>query len=266
MPTLRQITAPTPLVVAFVVLTLLAIGPLTSVDAFLHRHWVQDFTPELYPFFKVLDSIAGQAVALPVLLAVALPLALAARSWRPLVLVGLVEAAFFGGVGGLKVLFARPAASRGDPVFFNGGIDDMGLHGISYPSGHASEAVLLYGMAVYLLCTQLPVKREMRRALVVVWGGIIALAVSVSYALGFHWVTDLIGGVIAGGLMLHGIIWLDRWHAVRRLTRDPGTPRPGRREPPVRVLAWPAGLDAVNRRQRAERLSGGAGRTPAARG
>lgn len=218
-------TSTSVLALALLGVTLLAAGPLQEMDQAAHGHWAQHLTPGLQPFVQqVLDPIAGQAVCLPVLVAVAGTLAWRHRTWRPLECVAAAEVAFYGGVGLFKVLLARPAPTTDDSDLFDGGLRTLGWSGISYPSGHAAEAVLIYGTAVYLIGRWTTASaRTMRRLRFGV--GVIALnAVAVSYYLGWHWVTDLVGGLLVGGLLLRLLVEADR----RDLWR--GRPRRSRKE------------------------------------
>src|SRR5699024_12417842 len=86
-------------------------------------------------------SAACQVVGLTVLAITAIALRYRRRSWRAIGFAVATESAFFLGVGSLKVLLARPATTLHDPRFFQGGLLDLGSRGISYPSGHAAEAV-----------------------------------------------------------------------------------------------------------------------------
>ncbi|MEN5074615.1 phosphatase PAP2 family protein [Isoptericola cucumis] len=203
--------------------TLLAAGPLQEMDQAAHGHWAQRLTPGLQPFVQqVLDPIAGQAVCLPVLVGVAGTLAWRHRTWRPLECVVAAEVAFYGGVGLFKVLLARPAPTTDDAGLFDGGLQTLGWSGISYPSGHAAEAILIYGTAVYLVGRWTSVSERTLRGLRVGVGAIALNAVAVSYYLGWHWVTDLVGGLLVGGLLLRLLIEADRrdlWRSRPRRAR-----------------------------------------------
>src|SRR3989337_2302385 len=130
MTSLRTETAPG-LVGCCAVVTLLAMGPLQGFDTATTRRWVLDHTPSWEPLVQhVLAPISGQAVCLPVLLLVGAVLARRLRSWRPLLVVLVTELAFYGGIGTIKVAFARPATILGDPRFFSGGVFEHGAHGI----------------------------------------------------------------------------------------------------------------------------------------
>lgn len=199
------------LALVFTVVTIAAAGPLRVWDYKLNRRWLYLANPDLVWFVQqFLDPIAGQIVCLPVLAATAIVLALRRHSWRPIVIAVAAEATFYLGVGTLKILLARPATTLHDPRFFQGGLIEFGGRGISYPSGHASEAVLIYGTVAYLIAAYSTASTRTVRLL---WWGVAAVSVHsviVSFALGWHWATDLIGGLIAGGMFLRLLIWADR--------------------------------------------------------
>lgn len=196
----------------FVVLTVLAAtGPLRGLDHDLQAYWSRRYTPNWHDFLDAVpNAVAGQAVCLPVLAAVAIWLALRHRTWHPVVIALAAEAAFYAGIGGLKVLLARSSPAVGDGSFFSGGFFVHGSYGIAYPSGHAAEAVLIYGAAAYLLRTYAHPDSRMRTRTFWVVLLIAAGAVAVSFYLGFHWPTDLVGGLLAGGLLLRLLVNTDR--------------------------------------------------------
>lgn len=201
---------------AFVLVTLLAAGPLRELDAVLQSYWARQYTPNWRLFLdRVPNAVAGQAVCAPVLAAVAITLGLRHRTWHPVVIAVAAEVAFFVGIGGLKVVLARSSPAAGDGSFFDGGLLVHGWHGVSYPSGHAAEAVLIYGAAAYLLrCYAHPDLRVRHRTFwIVLLIGLNALLVA--FYLGYHWPTDLLGGAVAGGILLRLLVTADRWHASR---------------------------------------------------
>lgn len=209
-----RLTSVPSLALALLAVTALAAGPFLWIDVLLAERWLEGFAPAAIPFAQnVLDRVASQAVSLPVLAAVAIILALRRRTWRPVLLAAGAEASFLLGVGTMKVLLGRGASSAGDPRFFEGGLLEMGSLGIAYPSGHASEAVLMYGMAVHLIAQHTAASPRLIRALQ--WG-VVAICVNtttVSFLLGWHWVSDLVAGLLAGGLFLRLLI---DWDARRR--------------------------------------------------
>ncbi|GAA1712737.1 phosphatase PAP2 family protein [Isoptericola hypogeus] len=198
------------LALALVGVTLLAAGPFQRVDEAAHGFWAQRLTPGLRPFIQgVLDPIAGQAVCLPVLAAVGITLAWRHRTWQPVWCVVAAEGAFYGGVGLLKVVLARPAPTTDDPDLFDGGLRQLGWSGISFPSGHAAEAVLIYGTAVYLVGRWTTASARTLRLLTAGVAAVAVNAVVVSYYLGWHWISDLAGGLLAGGLLLRLLVAAD---------------------------------------------------------
>ncbi|WP_216629945.1 phosphatase PAP2 family protein [Brevibacterium renqingii] len=208
---LSQATSFWALALAFIAVTVIAAGPLRVWDYKLNRRWLYLADPDLVWFAQhILDPIAGQAVCLPVLAITAITLAYRRRSWRPVAFALGTEAAFFLGVGSLKILLARPATTLHDPRFFQGGLLELGDRGISYPSGHAAESVLIYGAVAYLIATYSSASTRTVRLL---WWAVAAIGVNsvvVSFLLGWHWATDLIGGLLAGGLFLRILMTVDR--------------------------------------------------------
>ena len=124
------------------------------------------------------------------------------RSWRPLVLFVTALTMLNATVGSVKLATGRlgPALTTHPRAVFDGG--DI------FPSGHTSNAVVIFGVLAMVAV-------EHRRAM-------IALAVFVSTTVGLstifldtHWVTDVLGGWLAGALVLLALpatyAVLERW-------------------------------------------------------
>jgi membrane-associated phospholipid phosphatase len=124
------------------------------------------------------------------------------RSWRPLVMFGTALTMLNVTVGSVKLATGRlgPALTTHPRAVFDGG--DI------FPSGHTSNAVVIFGVLAMVAV-------EHRRA----W---IALAVFVSTTVGLstifldtHWVTDVLGGWLAGALVLLALpatyALIERW-------------------------------------------------------
>jgi undecaprenyl-diphosphatase len=175
----------------FVGFTLLAMGPLMSLDAYFNL----DPAPAGWlPFLHVLDRIGQRAVCLPVLAVVTFVCCRHVRSWRPALLAAVSVFVLNLVVLILKVALGRGQPAAADPSFFVGGM--------AYPSGHTANMVLVYGLAVYLLGRY---RRIDRRVVTVLWSVVVLLSVimvATSLALDWHWFADLIAGLLVGGTVL----------------------------------------------------------------
>jgi hypothetical protein len=187
------------LTLVFVAFTLLAMGPLMRYDAYFNlapppEGWL--------PFLHTLDRIGQRAVALPVLAVVVYLVYRRTRSWRPVVVAGASVFVLNLVVLVLKVGLGRSWPGTADPSFFSGGM--------AFPSGHAANIVLVYGLAVYLLSEYTHVSL---RARAVMWGAVALLAVTMvatSMTLNWHWFADLVAGLLVGGVVLELTATVDR--------------------------------------------------------
>jgi undecaprenyl-diphosphatase len=199
------------LAAGLVSVTVLATGPLAPVDRALDRPWDEWLWPRWGPFWaEVVDPLARQAVVVPLLGLVAVVLAWRRWSFRPLVTACAAEfgAVVVGGV--MKVGFARPSPKLADPAFLHGGLLADGWRGISYPSGHALEAILLYGSIVFLIARYSSASPKTVRALAAVTALITMVTVCQSFYMQWHWVSDLAGGLLVGALALRLVTALDK--------------------------------------------------------
>lgn len=157
------------------------------------------------------------------------------RSWRPVVTLGVALFLLNVGVGFVKVATGRLGPLRTDlaTAVFRGG--DI------YPSGHVSNAVVLYGTIAMLAVGY--------RMLVRVMAVFISLTVGLgTIYLDTHWFTDVVGGWLAGGIVLLAVPMLvpAAERGLHRLrTFRPHAPRlePPRIPAPVRARA-----ETLNRR------------------
>ena len=88
--------------------------------------------------------------------------------------------------------------------------DLLHTSGLSYPSGHAANALLTWGLLAYLIFryTQKEPFVGMRLDWLV---GVITLSVCVvSLMRNTHWFSDLLGGLLLGGSLLVFVIAVDR--------------------------------------------------------
>ncbi|MGN6576554.1 MAG: phosphatase PAP2 family protein [Nocardioides sp.] len=191
--------------VVFVGFTLLALEPLMAIDAYFN---LDPPSPAWVPVLHVLDRIGQRAVCLPILAVVVAACWLKQRSWRPPIIAGVAVFSLNLIVLILKVGLGRGQPATADPSFFIGGM--------AYPSGHTSNIVLVYGLAVYLLGRYYQVSR---RTYGLLWSAVALLSivmVVVSMSLNWHWFADLVAGLIVGGMVLELTVAADIYTASRR--------------------------------------------------
>jgi membrane-associated phospholipid phosphatase len=86
----------------------------------------------------------------------------------------------------------------------------------SFPSGHVARAVLVYGLAAFVIQRLAPpgLARRLAGPLAVM---IIACVAADRLYLGVHWQSDVVGGLLLGGLVLAAAItWLEQpWRSAR---------------------------------------------------
>jgi membrane-associated phospholipid phosphatase len=198
---LHVLTSGPALTIEFILVLLLSLGPLMELDEALNHNW-RRMWPEPFWVFKVIEALGQRAVCLPILFAVAVVVARRRRSWEPLVVaVGGVLAVNFV-VGVLKLLTARGNARLGDPDFFE--------QGILFPSGHAANALMVYGLATYLARSFHGRDTRTARFLLGLTWFVSASMVVVGLYFQWHWFTDLIAGFLIGGAVLRLTIYVHR--------------------------------------------------------
>jgi membrane-associated phospholipid phosphatase len=171
--------------------TLLAMGPLISIDTYFN---LDPPPPGWVPFLHVLDRIGQRAVCLPVLAVATLVACRRRESWRPAVVVAGSVFSLNLLVLILKVVLGRGQPEAADPAFFVGGM--------AYPSGHTANIVLVYGLVAYLLARYRHVSRRLVRLLWSAVGLLSLTMVITSLTLNWHWFADLIAGLLVGGVVL----------------------------------------------------------------
>ena len=180
-------------------------GPLTRFDLWvadaLHAHALA--TPVLTEVVRVVGA-PGSLAALA-LVSVAVAVALSAQRRWPTLVAWLVAV-----IGGealnllLKDLFVRPRPSFERPLVVE--------TSHSFPSGQAMESLVVYGMLAYFAV--LISSGSGKRVAVVVGAAVLVVLIGFSRAyLGAHYVSDVVGGFVAGGAWLGAA--LAGWEAMR---------------------------------------------------
>jgi undecaprenyl-diphosphatase len=179
------------LFLAFVGFTLLAMGPLMSLDTYFN---LAPPPPAWVPVLHLLDRIGQRAICLPILGVVAFLACRRHETWRPGVVAAVSVFMLNLIVLILKVSLGRGEPETANPAFFAGGM--------AYPSGHSSNIVLVYGLIVYLLARYFSLGR---RTLVLLCFLVVLLSftmVITSLTLNWHWFADLLAGLLIGSMVL----------------------------------------------------------------
>jgi membrane-associated phospholipid phosphatase len=189
-PRLQQ-TALVATLIAYAALTVAVVvgSPLDALDRAaasmrLAAHW-----PDAQPWvlrYVTLAQRAPSAIGAGLLVAW---LAWRRRSWRPVILLTVSLLLLNLSVGAVKLGIGRigPLVTTHPRAVFDGG--DI------FPSGHTSNAVVVFGVLAMLAL------RWRRAAVAAAAFGSITIGLSTVF-LDTHWVTDVLGGWLAGGLVL----------------------------------------------------------------
>jgi uncharacterized protein (TIGR03382 family) len=199
------------LVAALAALTVaLATGHLLALDLAV-RDWCDAHRPAAWYWTLRTGNWLGQGTPLSIVaLLVAAWLGRRRHSVRPLLPVLAAELLTNLTLGPFKLLSDR-AAPHADtlppyvPHPERLGSQDAGL---SYPSGHVTNAIVWYGVLALLLSPWLG--RIGRRLLRVVPPAVVCVTTT---WLGFHWITDTVAGLLLG-LLLDRVLRRVRWDAV----------------------------------------------------
>ncbi len=178
-------------------------GPLVAYDRELNSQPKPQFDGFSGFVLRRLDDLGLRGVTATVLLIAAAFIAYKFKTWRPLNLAVLSLLLLNVTVGGSKILLGRTKPRDGFDLLHAGGM--------SYPSGHASNAVLSWGILAYLIYRYAKVDRYQGR-LASAGVALITLTVcTVSLIRHTHWFSDLLGGVFIGSALLVAVIAVDRY-------------------------------------------------------
>ena len=169
----------------FVVTAALALRPVQQLDLALRDVADAHRSQLAYDIAVNVNRLGSGGWLALIALLIAAALAIRRRSWWPLAPVAAAFALTGASLTVLKWFFDRPPPHSALP-------DAVALFsepgGLSYPSGHAVNAVVWYGVIFGLLSVG---NRWLRIAPV-------ALVGVVSIYLGFHWLTDVLAGICLG--------------------------------------------------------------------
>jgi undecaprenyl-diphosphatase len=194
---------------------------LKPLDRPVLRFLVAHREPWLTGLADVVSAVGSSAVLVPLLAVVALAYWWRRRTWRP-------AALFAVGYGGAAALYSTVKVLVGRP---RPAVDLVAHHysGLSFPSGHATQAVVAWGMLAALAAGA--TSSWSRK--VAAWTAVVLIALLVGATrvyLGAHWPTDVIGGWALGALWLSALLTLVR--TVPRAHRGTGHLVATRAQPP----------------------------------
>jgi membrane-associated phospholipid phosphatase len=154
-------------------------------------------------FLLAMDDLGLRWFTATVLLVSAAIIGWRFKSMRPFNLSVLSLLALNGVVGVSKLFFGRSKPR----LHF----DELHVGGLSYPSGHAANALISWGLLAYLIYRY--TKRDPFNG--VKLNGLVALftlaVCTASLLRNTHWFSDLLGGLFLGGSILVAIIAIDRY-------------------------------------------------------
>ncbi|MBC7681880.1 MAG: phosphatase PAP2 family protein [Ferruginibacter sp.] len=178
-------------------------GSMGRADQALADSLRTHLPPAALQVFALLTHLADTSTVTGVCAVVAVVLVLRGRRWLAL---GWVLALAGNGVLNttLKQIFARVRPVHDDGLVM--------AYGFSFPSGHSSGAVVLFGMLAYVLCRFVPPRGHLPLVL-----GAVALAFAVGVSRVFlrvHFASDVLAGFASGTAWLVvciASIELTRW-------------------------------------------------------
>lgn len=181
----------------------LTFGPLVEYDKKINSDPKPQFEGFAGFLLRRLDDLGLRGLTASVLIIAASFIAYKFKTWRPLNLAFLSLILLNLVVGTFKLFLGRTKPRDGFDLLHAGGM--------SYPSGHASNAVLSWGILAYLIYRYAKVDRYQGR---LASAGVAAISLTVcvvSLIRHTHWFTDLLGGLFIGSALLVAVIAVDRY-------------------------------------------------------
>ncbi len=181
----------------------LTFGPLVEYDKKINSDSKPQFEGFAGFLLRRLDDLGLRGLTATVLIIAASFIAYKFKTWRPLNLAFLSLILLNLVVGTSKLVLGRTKPRDGFDLLHAGGM--------SYPSGHASNAVLSWGILAYLIYRYAKVDRYQGR---LASAGVVAISLTVcvvSLIRHTHWFTDLLGGLFIGSALLVAVIAVDRY-------------------------------------------------------
>ena len=210
MPLTQRLIAIVVLSVAFVAMTVaITAGMFTTLDLqvalAMHSVWQES----LHRLFQLIAELGG--IELTSILMVALFFYL----WRGGFGADALVVGAFIGADALEVLYKSLLYHPGPPRSLSHSdgpslTEVAGTLGNSFPSGHVVRTVVVYGLLAFVIRRLAPSPAVRFLAIPVAITVIVLVAFDRLY-LDVHWESDVIGGLLLGGIALvSATVWLDR--------------------------------------------------------
>jgi undecaprenyl-diphosphatase len=180
-------------------------GAMIRVDHAV-TDWLQVHGTETGESIFVGVSYLGAQLLIAILVIVAIVL-LARRDWRHLAVL-IVTC----GGGSLLNVVLKTVFHRVRPSFAS----EFHVASWSFPSGHAMDSLIVYGLFAYWLAERFPKRTAL------LWFGAAILVIAIGYAriyLGVHYLSDVLAGYSAGFTWLVVCVTADGFAERRRLGR-----------------------------------------------
>jgi membrane-associated phospholipid phosphatase len=178
-------------------------GPLVAYDEEIASQPQPEFEGIQGFILRRLDDLGLRSLTATVLLIAAAFIAYQFKTWRPLNLAILSVVLLNLVVGAFKLMLGRTKPRDGFDLLHAGGM--------SFPSGHASNAVLSWGILAYIIYRYAKVDRYQGR---LASAGVLTISLTVcivSLIRRTHWFSDLLGGLFIGSALLVAVIAIDRY-------------------------------------------------------
>lgn len=187
----------------FITYIVLTDGFLVRIDRELNNLEHPRFRGTVGFLVRRLDDLGLRGVSGIALLLVALYISRRFKTWRPINLGLLSFISLNVVVGAFKYGLGRTKPRDG--------LDILHAGGMSYPSGHASNAIFIWGVIAYLIYRYAHVDRYRGRLASAAVGLLAFTVCTVSLLRNTHWFSDLFGGLLLGSALLVLIIAIDRF-------------------------------------------------------
>ena len=193
------------LFVGFIVVTqqVYTYGPLVGYDKEINSQPKPQFKGLAGFMLLRLDDLGARWLTSTVLLIAAAFIAYKFKTKRPLILAAISLLFLHLIVGAVKLSLGRTKPRDGFDLLHAGGM--------AYPSGHASNVVLGWGLLAYLIYRYAKVDRYQGRLASAAVALISVVVCAVSLIRHTHWFTDLLGGLFVGSALLVTVIAIDRY-------------------------------------------------------